>query len=80
MNYDAEPECTKEFLQRIVDEYHEHPDESLTEVRRFAAQHDTVELLTQRKVIIQCHVGRCSATLALLENGHLAVTSPQCPR
>lgn len=79
MNYATEPTCAKEFLDRTIEEYPLYPNEALFKARRFASEHDTVELSTQQKVIIRCRLGGCSVTLAMTD-GELTARAARCSR
>lgn len=79
MNVLKQTECVKQFLDEAADSYSQNPDQVLLEVRRYAAERDSVELASEGRFIIQCRLGGCAVSLSR-PNGFLEVTSPECTR
>lgn len=79
MTAEKPTECTKQFLEEAIKAHPKDPEGTLLSVRRYAAERDTTELSSVRKIIIQCRMGGCSVTLSRPEDT-LIVSAPDCPR
>ena len=79
MTAEKPTECTKQFLEEAIKAHPKDPEGTLLSVRRYAAERDTSELSSVRKIIIQCRMGGCSVTLSRPEDT-LIVSAPDCPR